>query len=99
VSFKIGKKIFQVATVNVFSPKEVKSPANSIIVTNKSIILGDEKLAAVMFRTKYGSNQIDMPYSERYVLRSITGKTKFCNVSQSNPRKCRSIDLVEDLEF
>ena len=99
VSFKIGKKIFLVSTINVFSPSEVKNPTSSVIATNTSIILGDEKLTAVVFRTKYSSNQIDIPYVGRYILRSVTGKAKFCNVSSKLPRKCPASELVEDLEF
>lgn len=99
MSFKIGKKIFLVTTINVYLMSEMKSPTTGAVLSNSSIALGDEKLVAMVFRTKYGSNQLDIPYGGRYTLRSTTGKAKFCNVSQRAIRKCDPTELVTDLEF
>jgi hypothetical protein len=75
------------------------SPEQAIIINNKSIVLADEKLTGVVFRTKYASHQIDIPYNGRYILKSLTGKAKFCNVSKRSIRKCSTSELVEELEF
>ncbi len=75
------------------------APEQAVIIHNKSIVLADEKLTGVVFRTKYASNQIDIPYNGRYILKSLTGKAKFCNVSKRNVRKCSTSELVEELEF
>lgn len=50
-------------------------------------------------RTKYGTNQIDIPYTGKFVLKSLTGKVKFCSVSQVRSRSCSYSDLVEELTF
>ncbi len=99
ISFKIGKLIFLSTTVNVYKKSEMASPEQGIILHNTSIVLGDEKLSAVVFKTKYFSNQIDIPYNGRYILKSLTGKAKFCNVSNRQVRKCSTSELVEELEF
>ena len=72
ISLKIGKKIFLTTTINVFRKSDVLSPEQAIILNNKSIVLADEKLTGVVFRTKYASNQIDIPYEGRYILKSLT---------------------------
>lgn len=99
ISFKIGKLVFLSTTVNVYKKSEMVSPEQGIILHNTSIVLGDEKLSAVVFKTKYFSNQIDIPYNGRYILKSLTGKPKFCNVSNRQVRKCSTSELVEELEF
>lgn len=99
ISFKIGKRVFLTTSVNVYKPGEMLAPDQAVIVHSKSIVLADEKLMGVVFRTKYGSNQIDIPYNGRYILKSLTGKAKFCNVSQRKVRKCNASELVEELEF
>ena len=50
-------------------------------------------------KTKFGSDQIDVPYYGRYVLKSLTGKVKFCNVSSDKNRSCQNRELVEELTF
>lgn len=77
----------------------MKNPDQAIVLSDKSIILADEKNMAVVFRTQYASNQIDIPYSGRYVVKSLTGKAKFCNVSKRARKKCNTSELVEELEF
>lgn len=99
ISFKIGKRVFLTTTVNVYKAGEMLSPDQGVIINSKAIVLADEKLTGVVFRTKYSSNQIDIPYNGRYILKSLTGKAKFCNVSQRKVRKCRTDELVEELEF
>lgn len=99
ISFKIGKRIFLTTTINVYKKSEMVAPDQAIIINNKSIVLADEKLTGVVFRTKYASNQIDIPYNGRYILKSLTGKAKFCNVSARKVRKCNTSELVEELEF
>ncbi|MDD5376733.1 MAG: M23 family metallopeptidase [Candidatus Gracilibacteria bacterium] len=99
ISLKIGKMVFLTTSVNVYKKSEMTSPSDAIILNNKSIVLADEKLNAVVFRTKYRSNQIDIPYDGRYILKSLTGKAKFCNVSHRAIRKCSTDELVEELEF
>jgi len=99
ISFKIGKRVFLTTTVNVYKASEMLSPDQGVIINSKSIVLADEKLMGVVFRTKYASNQLDIPYGGRYILKSLTGKAKFCNVSQRKVRKCRTDELVEELEF
>ena len=99
ISLKIGKRVFLTTSVNVYKKSDMSSPEQGIIIQNKSIVLADEKLTGVVFRTKYGSNQIDIPYGGRYVLKSLTGKAKFCNVSKRSIRKCSTSELVEELEF
>jgi len=99
ISLKIGKKIFLTTNVNVYKKSEMTAPDQATIIHNKSIVLADEKLMAVAFRTKYNSNQIDIPYNGRYILKSTTGKAKFCNVSKKSIRKCNASELVEELEF
>ncbi len=99
ISFKIGKKVFLTTTVNVYKKSEMINPDQAIIINNKAIVLADEKLTGVVFRTKYASNQIDMPYNGRYILKTTTGKAKFCNVSKRSIRKCSTNELVEELEF
>lgn len=99
ISLRIGKRIFLTTNINVYKKAEMANPDQAAILHNKSIVLADEKLAAVVFRTKYASNQIDIPYNGRYVLKSLTGKAKFCNVSKRSIRKCSTSELVEELEF
>jgi hypothetical protein len=99
ISFKIGKKVFLTTTINIYKKNDMVAPDQAIILNNKSIVLADEKLTAVVFRTKYASNQIDIPYNGRYILKSLTGKAKFCNVSNKSIRKCNTNELVEELEF
>ncbi|NCP77296.1 hypothetical protein GW830_04160 [bacterium] len=99
ISLKIGKRVFLSTIVNVFKKSDMEYPSQAILLNNSSIILADEKLTAVVFRTKYSSNQIDIPYNGRYILKSLTGKAKFCNVSKKTPRKCDPSELVEELEF
>lgn len=99
ISLKIGKKVFLTTSVNVYKKSEMTAPEQGIIINNKSIVLGDEKLMGVVFRTKYQSNQLDIPYNGRYILKSLTGKVKFCNVSNRSVRKCTTSELVEELEF
>lgn len=99
ISFKIGKRVFLTTTVNVYKKSEMANPDQAVIIHNKSIVLAEEKLTGVVFRTKYASNQIDIPYNGRYILKSLTGKAKFCNVSQRKVRKCSTSELVEELEF
>lgn len=99
ISLKIGKRVFLTTSVNVYKKSEMTAPEQGVIINNKSIVLGDEKLTGVVFRTKYGSNQLDIPYNGRYVLKSLTGKAKFCNVSARKIRKCSTSELVEELEF
>ncbi|MDD2891762.1 MAG: M23 family metallopeptidase [Candidatus Gracilibacteria bacterium] len=99
ISLRIGKRIFLTTTINVYKKSDMLYPKEAIMLNNSSIVLADEKLAAVVFRTKYASNQIDIPYSGRYILKSLTGKAKFCNVSHRTVRKCNASELVEELEF
>lgn len=99
ISLKIGKRIFLTTNVNVFKKSEMTAPDKAIIINSKSIVLADEKLTGVVFRTKFSSNQIDIPYNGRYILKSLTGKAKFCNVSKRSIRKCSTSELVEELEF
>ncbi|MDD2916476.1 MAG: M23 family metallopeptidase [Candidatus Gracilibacteria bacterium] len=99
ISLKIGKRIFLTTSVNVYKKSEMSMPTQGFILQNKSIVLADEKLMGVVFRTKYSSNQIDIPYNGRYVLKSVTGKAKFCNVSKRSIRQCSTSELVEELEF
>ncbi|EKD29994.1 MAG: hypothetical protein ACD_78C00196G0001 [uncultured bacterium (gcode 4)] len=99
VSFKIGKKIFLTTNVNVYKATEMRAPTQAAILTNPSLLLAQEKPMAVVFRTKYGSNQIDIPYYGTYILKSLTGKAKFCNVSQRKVRKCSAGEVVEELTF
>lgn len=99
ISLKIGNRVFLSTSVNVYKKSEMVAPEQALILHNKSIVLADEKLTGVVFRTKYGSNQIDIPYGGRYILKSLTGKAKFCNVSRRSIRKCSTRELVEELEF
>lgn len=99
ISLKIGKRIFLTTSVNVYKKSEMTAPEQGVIISKKSIVLADEKLTGVVFRTKYASNQIDIPYGGRYILKSLTGKAKFCNVSKRSIRKCSTSELVEELEF
>lgn len=99
ISFKIGKKIFLTTNVNVYKAAEMRAPTQALILANPSLLLAQEKIMAVVFRTKYGSNQIDIPYYGTYILKSLTGKAKFCNVSQRKVRKCAASEVVEELEF
>lgn len=50
-------------------------------------------------KTKFGTNQLDIPYTGKFVLKSTKGKVKFCNVSRVRSRICSYSDLVEDLVF
>jgi len=50
-------------------------------------------------QTKYGTDQLDIPYDGTYVLKSTKGKVKFCNVSKVKSKKCSSSDLVEEMTF
>lgn len=99
ISLKIGKRTFLTTTINVYKKSEMTYPEQAVIINNKSIVLADEKLVGVVFRTKYASNQIDIPYNGRYILKTLTGKAKFCNVSNRKVRKCATNELVEELEF
>lgn len=99
ISLKIGKRIFLTTSINIYKKSEMTAPDQAVIIHNKSIVLADEKLTGVVFRTKYSSNQIDIPYNGRYILKSLTGKAKFCNVSKRSVRKCSTSELVEELEF
>lgn len=99
ISLKIGKRAFLTTSVNVYKKSDMTAPEQGTIIQNKTIVLADEKLTGVVFRTKYGSNQIDIPYTGRYILKSLTGKAKFCNVSKRSIRKCSTSELVEELEF
>jgi len=99
ISFKIGKKIFLTTNVNLYKATEMRAPTQAAILVNPSLLLAQEKLMAVVFRTKYGSNQIDIPYYGTYILKSLTGKAKFCNVSQRKVRKCSAGEVVEELTF
>lgn len=99
VSFKIGSRILLTTNVNVFRANDMKSPESATLLGGKSVILADEKLIGVLFRTKFNSKQIDIPYDGKYIIKSLTGKAKFCNVSNRKVRKCSPSELVEELEF
>lgn len=99
VSFKIGKKIFLSTTINVYKMSEMKLPDTGIIINPASMVLADEKTLGVVFQTKYASNQIDIPYTGVYTLKTLTGKVKFCNVSNRVVKKCASNELVDELTF
>ncbi len=99
ISLKIGKRVFLTTSVNVYKKSDMMNPEQGFILNSKSIVLADEKLTGVVFRTKFGSNQLDIPYGGRYILKSLTGKAKFCNVSKRSIRKCATSELVEELEF
>ncbi|MBP8016583.1 M23 family metallopeptidase, partial [Candidatus Gracilibacteria bacterium] len=100
IDLKIGKKIIASATVNVYSNKELSSPGDAnILIKGKNFIIGEERLGGVIFKTKFGSNQINIPYDGRYKLSLLTGKAKFCNVSDKLQKKCNNIELSTELEF
>jgi hypothetical protein len=77
----------------------MRTPTQATILSNSPLLLAQEKIMAVVIHTPYGSRQIDIPYYGSYILKSLIGKVKFCNVSLRKIRKCSAEELVEELEF
>ncbi len=99
VELKLGKTSIATVSVNVFKASELLRPAWAQIAVKPSVILADMKTGKLIMKTKFGSNQLDIPYSGTYVIKSLKGKVKFCNVSLKNTQTCGLNELYEELSF
>lgn len=100
ITLKIWNVVITTKQVNFFTPSEMMNPtdANIIMSWNKTG-LWEEKQWAVIFKTKFWSNQISIPYGWEYILRASTWKAKFCNISKNKLKSCNTHELVSELYF
>lgn len=100
INFKLWKKIIFSKTINIYKSWELINPTDaSIILSTKTPSLWDEKLGWVIFKTKFSSNQINIPYNWTYILKAINWKVKFCNVSKKKIKICNPLEFANILEF
>ncbi|MDD2487749.1 MAG: M23 family metallopeptidase [Candidatus Gracilibacteria bacterium] len=99
INIKLGKKVIGIVTVNLYKKYEFSDPTDAIITSKSKISLLDEKLGGVVFKTKLGSKQMYIPYNGTYRLKSLSGKVKFCNISNRENKKCNNYELVDELIF
>jgi hypothetical protein len=99
IAVKLGSRFITRISVNIYKPGDLLKPASASLLIKNTLILGEKKFSGIVMKTKFGSNQLDIPYSGKYILTSLKGKVKFCNVSKVRSRTCNYGDLVEDLSF
>lgn len=101
IDFKLGKRIVFSKNINFYSPWELSSPTDALILTNTkwSIAIWDEKMWAIIMKTKFWTNQVYIPYDWTYKLKLISWKVKFCNISKNSKKICNPLDLSWELEF
>ncbi|EKD66087.1 MAG: peptidase M23 [uncultured bacterium (gcode 4)] len=99
INLKLGKQTVWSITINFYKWAELGNPTDASFIIKSNIALWDEKLAWIVFKTKFWSKQIYIPYDGTYKVKSLSGKVKFCNVSRKKVRKCNNSELVEELTF
>jgi hypothetical protein len=99
INLKLWKQTVWRITINFYKSGELGSPTDAMFIIKNNIALWDEKLAWIVFKTTFWSNQIYIPYNGTYKVKSLSGKVKFCNVSRKKIRKCNNSELVEELTF
>lgn len=99
IKLKLWKQTLWSITINFYKWVELGNPTDASFIIKNNIALWDEKLAWIVFKTKFWSNQIYIPYDGTYKVKSLSGKVKFCNVSRKKIRKCNNSELVEELTF
>jgi hypothetical protein len=99
LSLRIGNEVLSVTSVQVYDPKIEAKPAMGNFFLPKNPTLGDERTVGFVMRTSLGGYSLGIPYVDSYVLRTKTGKAKFCNVSNKTRKTCSTGDLVSQLTF
>lgn len=100
ITFKLWKNILFTKTINFYKPWDLSLPTDAtFLFKNSKMQVGSENMAAVVMKTKFGSNQINIPYNWTYKLKLLSGKAKMCNISKKSSKKCNPIDLATELEF
>lgn len=99
INLKLWKRVISTVTLTIYKKNELSNPTDAIISTKTKIALMDEKMSWVVFRTKYWSNQLYIPYDWTYKLKLISWNAKFCNVSNKTIKTCNIYELVNELTF
>ena len=99
INLKIWKKIIWSLFVNIYSNSEMQNPTDASIIIKNSIALWEEKQFWVVFKTKFGTKQMYIPYNWTYKIKLLSWKAKFCNVSNKPIKTCRNSELVNELYF
>lgn len=101
IDLKLWDNVVYTKYINFYWAWELSKPTDASIITNtkQNIALWDEKMWAIIMKTNFGSNQIYIPYDWTYILKALSWKVKFCNLSKKKTKKCNNIELVTELKY
>ena len=100
LNIKLWKTIVTSKQLNFYKQWDLSSPTDATIqISWKSVAIWEEKIWWIIFKTKYWSDQINIPYWWRYKIKTTTWKAKFCNISFNKSKRCSAFDLTYELDF
>ncbi|MDD3144657.1 MAG: M23 family metallopeptidase [Candidatus Gracilibacteria bacterium] len=102
---KIGTATVKTFDINVYNSKKTIYPTSGVIVSPKSITLGDIQTSIGVFKDKSNSNLINVPYGSTYKLVASEGN-KVCiksgdlkNIKKIYTTKCSEDQFKSEITF